>query len=112
MKKTDEMDRIIQLRPEQLGYRITLLILGLWTLFNCWQTLWNQAPYQPLPGLIFTFAVCVQSFSQMALKQKMTAGDEEYQAPNTLLWTIIGAVLIAAAGLFLGTALIMRAQSL
>ncbi len=112
MKKTDEMDRNIQLRSEQLGYRITLLLLGIWTLFNCWQTLWNKAPYQPLPGFIFIFAVCVQSFSQMALKQRMTAGDEEYRTPNTLLWTVIGAVLIAAAGLLLGTALIMRTQSL
>ncbi|MCI8374158.1 MAG: hypothetical protein HFI29_01795 [Lachnospiraceae bacterium] len=109
MKKTDEMDRNIQLRAEERGYKTVLLALGVWTLFNCWQTLGKGAPYHPLPGLILCFSVCVQSFSQLALKQRMTAGDEEYREPNKLFWTIVISLLVAVAILGVGTYFMIRA---
>ena len=35
MKKLDEMDRNIQLRSEEIGYKVTLLILSVWTFYDC-----------------------------------------------------------------------------
>lgn len=108
MKKLDEMGRNIQLRSQEWGYRAALLMLGAWTFFNCWQTLKNGAAYHPLPGLILCLAVCVQGFSQMVLRRKMVAGDEEYREPNRPLWGVVAAVVAAAIILAAGTYLITR----
>lgn len=37
-KRMDEMDRQIQLLSEERGYRVIVLALALWVLYNCWQT--------------------------------------------------------------------------
>lgn len=108
MKKMDEMDRNIQLRAEERGYRIMVLLLGIWILFNCWQTLAYGAEQQPLPVLILCLSVSVQSFSQIAMKQKMTAGDEEYREPNRLLWTILASIAAVAVILSLGIYFLAR----
>ena len=109
MKKTDEMDRSIQLRAEELGYRAIVLMLCVWTLFRCWQTLVNGAEYRPLPGLILCAGVSIQGFAQMAMKQKMVAGDEEYREPNRLARSIIATVVLTAVILFVGTYFLMKA---
>lgn len=103
------MERNIQLRSEEWGYRTAMLTLGIWTLFNCWQTLCKGAAYHPLPGIILCFSVCVQGFSQQAMRHKMIAGDDEYREPNKFLWFVIGAVVIAAIILTLGTFFIIQA---
>ena len=108
MKKMDEMDRSIYLRSQAWGYRAVMLALALWTLCGCWQTLAHSAPYHPLPGLILCLAASVQGFTQMALKQRMTTGDEEYRPPNRLLQTLLAAVLITALLLFFGTYFILH----
>ena len=108
MKKTDEMDRSIQLRSEEWGYRAAMLALAVWTFYNCYQTLAHGAPYHPLPGLIFCLTASVQGFTQIALKQRMTSGDEEYRAPNRLLQTALMVVTLTAALLFLTTYFITR----
>lgn len=109
MKKIDEMDRNIQLHSEELGYRAAMLALCAWTLFNSWQTLTNGAEHQPLPSLILCLSVCVQSFSQIAMKQKMVAGDEEYKASNKLVQTIIATIVIIAVILSIGIYFIPKA---
>ena len=108
MKKMDEMDRNIQLRSEEWGYRVALLALSAWTLFNCWQTLMYDVKHNPLPSLILCFVVCVQGFSQMAMKQKMIAGDEEYREPNKLLRTIIASIVVIVIILSIGTYFLLR----
>lgn len=105
----DEMDRNIQLRSEEWGYRAVSLALAAWTLFNCWQTFMNGAVYHPLPGLILCFSTCIQGFSQLAIRQKMIAGDEEYKEPNKLLWTVIAAVIIAIIIASMGAYFMMKA---
>ncbi len=100
MKRMDEMDRNIQLRSEEWGFRAMLIALIVWVLYNCWQTL---APYQPVPTLIMCLGVCVQSFTYMGIKQKMTSGDEEYHEPNRLLQTILAALFISVLILAVGT---------
>ena len=42
MKKMDEMDRNIQMRSEEWGYKAALLSLCIWTLFNMYQTIVNE----------------------------------------------------------------------
>ena len=108
MKKMDEMDRNIQLHSEEWGYRAALLSLSVWTLFNCWQTLLYDLAYSPVPSLILCLAVCVQGFSQMAMKRKMVAGDEEYREPNKLLRTVIATIVLVVLILSVGTYFLVR----
>lgn len=109
MKKMDEMERSIQLRSEEWGYRVALLMLCGWTLFNSWQTLAYSAKHNPLPSLILCAAVSVQSFVQMGLKQKMVEGDEEYRQPNLLLRSIILSIVVTAVILSAGTYFLVKA---
>lgn len=51
MKQTDEMERSIQLRSEERGYRAAALALCAWALFH-------GAAYHPLPSLI----LCLGAF--------------------------------------------------
>ena len=108
MKKLDEMDRNIQLRSEELSYKIMLLTLSLWTFYNCWQGLINGEKYSPLPGLIVCLAVSVQGFSQAAIKHKMVDGDEEYKEPDKFLLTAVAAAAVAAVILSIGTYFLTR----
>ena len=108
MKKMDEMDRSIQLHSEEWGYRAALLSLSAWTLLNCWQTLMYDLEYSPVPSLILCFAVCVQGFSQMAMKRKMVAGDEEYREPNQFLRTVITSIVVVVVILSIGTYFLVR----
>lgn len=109
MKKLDEMDRNIQLRAEEIGYRVTLLLLSIWTVYSCWQSFRTGAAYSPLPALILCAAVCVQSAAQMVMKRNMVAGDEEYREPNHVLWTVVGALAAAAIVLSVGTYFLTKA---
>ncbi len=109
MKKMDEMDRAIQLRAEEWGYRAAILSLSIWVLYNCWQTLAKGAAYAPLPGLILCLSVSVQGFYQIGMKQKMVEGDQEYREPNVLLRTILLTVAVVAVLLSLGTYFMVRA---
>ena len=109
MKKMDEMERSIQLHAEEWGYRTALLSLSAWALFNCWQALANGSEYSPLPALILCLVVCVQGFSQMAMRRRMVAGDEEYREPNKLLRTVVAAIVVIVLVLSIGTYLLARA---
>lgn len=109
MRKMDEMERSIQLHAEEWGYRTALLSLSAWTLFNCWQALANGSEYSPLPALVLCLAVCVQGFSQMAMKRRMVAGDEEYREPNKLLRAAVAAIVVIALALSIGAYLLARA---
>lgn len=108
MRKPDEMERNIQLRATELSYRVCALALCAWTLYNCWQSLVNGTEYQPLPALILCLAGSVQSFSQLAMKQKMVAGDEEYRAPNQLVRTVIFTVIAVVVILAIGTYVLVK----
>ncbi len=109
MRKMDEMERSIQLHAEEWGYRAALLSLSAWALFNCWQALANGSEYSPLPALILCLAVCVQGFSQMAMRRRMVAGDEEYREPNKLLRAAVVAIVVIALALSVGAYLLARA---
>ena len=109
MKKMDEMDRDIQLRAEEWGYKTVLLALCAWTILNVYQSLTNHIKLDMLPCLILCLTICVQTLSQMIMKRKMVAGDEEYKEPNKLLYAIVAAIVIAAIVLSLGAFFFMKA---
>lgn len=109
MKKLDEMDRNIQLRAEEIAYKVTLVLLSVWTFYNCWQTLMNGEKYNVIPGLIVCLTISIQSFSQIIIKRKMIDGDDEYHEPNKLIWIIIAVLAVAAVILSIGTYLTLKA---
>lgn len=109
MKKMDEMDRNIQLRAAEYGYKTAILSLAGWTLFNCWQTFANGMEYNPMPTILLCLSVCVQSFSQIAMKQKMIAGDDEYKEPNKLVRIVLMTIIIVAVVLSIGTYFLLKA---
>ena len=107
-KRMDEMDRQIQLLSEQRGYRVIVLALALWVLYNCWQAFFRGEAYSPLPAQILCLGVSVQSFSQLAIGRKMVEGDAEYQAPNRLARAILLTVAITAILLSVGAYFVIR----
>ncbi len=108
MKKLDEMDRKIRLCSEEIAYRFIILVMSIWTIYNCMQTIVKGAEYNILPGLIVCGAVSVQSFSQMYIKQKMIDGDEEYIQPNNFLWSVVWCLVISAILRLLGTYFLVK----
>ena len=108
MKTMDEMDRNIQMRSEVWGYKAALLSLCIWTLFNMYQTIVNGMKLEMLPCIILCLSLCIQYFSQIALKRKMIAGDEEYKEPNKFAQAIITSIIIVVVVLSVGTYLLQR----
>lgn len=103
MKKTDEMDTNIKLRSEELGFKAAVLLLAIWVLYECRQGFFSGGTFNRLPFLILLVTLCIQRFSEMAIKRKMISGDEEYKEPNKLLWGIIMIVAIIAIVLSIGS---------
>lgn len=97
MKKMDEMEQNIVLHSMAWGYRAAAVLLSAWTLYQCWQTLVHDASYFPIPGLILCCSVSVQGFCQLALRQKMVAGDDEFREPNRFVRTVLVTALLTAA---------------
>lgn len=108
MKNYDEMDRSIQLRSEEIGYKTALSALSLWTLYNIWQTLANGERFNILPVLISSAAIFVQGIAHAVIKQRMVAGDEEYREPNTAPRMIVLAVAVAGIAVALGSYFLMK----
>ena len=102
MRKMDEMDRAIQLRSEEWGYKTALFGLCAWTGFNIYQALVGGGKLEMLPCLILILSVSVQGFGQTAMKRNMIAGDEEYKEPNKLVQGVILMVVILIVVLALG----------
>lgn len=103
MKKLDEMDRNIQLQSQAWGYKFALLSLSGWTLFNIYQKIANGVKLEMIPCFILCLSLCVQGFSQLAMKHAMIDGDEEYKEPNIVLQSIITAVVVIVVVLAIGT---------
>ena len=75
------MDRNIQLQSQACGYKFALLSLSGWTLFNIYQKIVNGVKLEMIPCFILCLSLCVQGFSQLAMKHAMIDGDEEYKEP-------------------------------
>ncbi|PWM15678.1 MAG: hypothetical protein DBX49_03235 [Clostridia bacterium] len=103
MKKYDEMERNIQLRSEEVGYKVALIILNLWTIYNIFQNIVNGEKFNIVPVLITCCCLCAQSISQAVIKRKIIAGDEEYREPNKVLWIAISIIALAGIIITLGS---------
>ena len=110
MKKMDEMDRYLRLRSESLGFKAAKVCLAAWGLYECWQTFsaGGQDGFNILPAMILIVAVCVQGFSEIVMKRKMTSGDDEYKEPNKLLRIAVAAVVIAAVVISVGSYIVLQ----
>lgn len=102
MRKMDEMDRAIQLRSEEWGYKMALFGLCGWTVFNIYQSITKGIKLEMLPCLILCLSICVQGFAQTAIKQKMIDGDEDFKEPNKLVQGVILAVVTVIVVLAVG----------
>jgi len=102
MKKMDEMDRAIQLRSEEWGYKTALFGLCGWTVFNIYQSITKGIELEMLPCLILCLSISVQGFTQIAIKQKMVDGDEDFKEPNKLVQGVILAVVTVIVVLAVG----------
>ena len=102
MKKMDEMDRDIQLRSEEWGYKTALLGLCAWTGFNIYQALVVGGKLEMLPCLILILSVSVQGFAQTAIKRNMIDGDEDFKEPNKLVQGIFLIIVILIVVLAIG----------
>ena len=103
MKKMDEMERHIMLLSQSYGYRAAVLTLALWTICKSTLALVKNTAADPLPVVLMWIPMAVQWISQEVLTRRMTAGDEEYRAPNTALRVAIAAVVLGAFLAALGT---------
>lgn len=106
-KKTDETDRQIRLLAEEREYRAMVLALAVWTPYHCWQVPARGGAHDPVPGLIRCLGVSVQSFSQLAIGQKLVEGDPKRQASNRQGQAILLTMAIAAILLWAGAYLAM-----
>lgn len=96
MKKMDEMERHIQLRSEELGFRAGVLALSLLTIFNAADAFRTGTNLSILPTLILCLMVSVHGISMIALKQKMTSGEDDYKEENNAAVTVITVIAVIA----------------
>lgn len=108
MQKMDEMDRNIKLRSEELGFKMAVLALAIRTLYESWQAYFNNVKTNNLSVYILALVLCVQGFSEMIMKRKMIAGDEEYKEPNKFLWSVIAIIAVIAIVLSIGFSLFTK----
>jgi len=109
MRKMDEMDRAIQLRSEEWGYKTALFGLCGWTVFNIYQSITKGIELEMLPCLILCLSISVQGFTQIAIKQKMVDGDEDFKEPNKLVQGVILAVVTVIVLLAVGVYFFQKA---
>ena len=108
VKKLDEMERNLQLRSEEWGYKTVLLALCIWTVFNIYQAVENGTELNMLPCLILCLSVCVQGFTQIVMKRNMIAGDEDDKEPNRLLQTVVAGIVLVAVILSVGAYFLLK----
>ena len=96
-KQFDEMERSIKLRASSIAHRVTVILLGIWTLYESYLVLFTEAQqYNIVPVLLLTASIFVDGFAELILKRKMIAGDEEYREPSKILGIVIVVIAIAA----------------
>lgn len=97
MKKMDEMDRNIRMRSESWGYRVAMLFLWIWLVYNLYKTIIHGTRIELLPLVIFSLSSFVQLVSEIVMKLKMVAGDKEYKEDRNsriLFEVIVGTALL------------------
>lgn len=107
-KQLDEMDRVIKLRAESLGFKVAVLFIAMWTLYESFAALTTGQRLNIAPCLMLTFLYSVEGIYEMVLKGRMIKGDEEYREPNKVLWFILAVIAITAITTSVGSLMILR----
>jgi hypothetical protein len=84
------MDKNIMLRSQSFGFKVALLILSAWTLYESYLVFFTSAQkLNIIPCMILMALNLTQCFYASILKRKMIAGDEEYKEPQKALRVLI-----------------------
>ncbi len=89
MKDYDEMDRSVRLRSESIGFKVLLLGLVVWALYDVWNYWFNSGERETLAMTLAMAGALTQQLSMRAIKQRMVAGDDEYKESNELFRIIV-----------------------
>lgn len=103
INELDEMQRAIRDRSQVYGFRLAVLALALWTLYNLLMHFGQGAAYNPLPSLLLCGVLLYQIAWESYLKRSMVEGAEDYREPDVFIRGIFAAialaVIIVAAGI-------------
>jgi hypothetical protein len=102
MKQFDEMDISVRLRSESIGFKVVLLGLVLWILYDMWSYWFNAGEQSIFPALLTVVGVCTQQLSMRTIKHKMVSGDDEYKESNAVLRIIVMAIVVLAIIISIG----------
>ena len=98
IKQLDEMDKNIKLRSQSYGFKVAILVMAVWTLYESCLVFFTSAQNpNMIPCIVLMALTLVQYFSASILKRKMTAGDEEYKEPPKTLWVFIETITAVIA---------------
>lgn len=106
-KPLDEMERIIKLRSEALSFKISMLLMAVWTLYESCTALTTGERLNILPCLVVTVSCAAQSLCEAVIKRRMTRGDDEYKEPNKVLLAAAAVIIIAALAASVGSFLLL-----
>ena len=104
----DEMGKSIQLHAQSVGYRLAVLLLAIWTLYESYIALTTGQRLYIVPSLVLTAVCAVEGIYESILKRKMIQGDDEYREPNKVLITILAVIAIAAIIVSIGSFVILQ----
>lgn len=93
MKKMDEMDRNIRMRSESWGFRVAMISLCIWIMYNSYKSIVHGAKVEMIPILILCLSMNVHNISMSVIKRKMVAGDDEYKEPNKFVQIVITTIV-------------------
>ena len=79
MKKLDEMDKKIRMQSQSLSFRITLLFLSFWTIYEGYIAFAEKQPPNSISGYILVIVLVFEGIYEQILKHHMVDGDEEYK---------------------------------
>ena len=109
MRRSTGVDRDIELRAMEWGYRTVLVALCAWTLANMCQSLANHTRLDMLPCLILCLTLCMQTLSQWAMRRKALAEGDKAHEPEKPVPAPILCVAIVSLILSIGVLLLMGA---
>ena len=108
MKKLDEMDKKIRLQSQSLSFKIALLLLSFWTIYECVVAFMEKHAPNSISMYILLAVVVFESIYEQILKHRMVQDDEEYKEPNKAFLTIIAIVVVVAVLLSVGAMFMFR----
>lgn len=102
-RQLDEMERQIKLESQSFGFKIAIMFLAFWTIFEGMRSIVRTQPRNIVPCLILMIACISQYVSEQSLRHRMVDGDEEYKEPNKIFWTVIMIFVAMAVVISVGT---------